>query len=60
MNEELHVQEQKILATLGEALLSSLDQDETLERISRTVTDHIADLCVVTMAAASGSPTSGP
>lgn len=58
MNELARVQRLQLLADLGEALLASLDRDETIERLARTVLDHaLADLCVITL---STEPPDGP
>lgn len=58
MNELARVQRLQVLADLGEALLASLDRDETNERLARTVLDHaLADLCAITL---SGEPPHEP
>lgn len=51
-----HGHDQRILAVVGEVLLGSLDRGETVERLARTLLEHMADLCVVTTVERSSGP----
>jgi PAS domain S-box-containing protein len=45
--EQRHIEEQRFLAEVGEALQESLDYGETIERIAHLVTGFMADSCAI-------------